>query len=213
MAESTDPRPRLLLSWRPTPGNTKIVECLDRFRKRMSVQCANVEIVDIGQRGEDRMKLATAPATDRAAERDEATGWTDFLAVLTIDYVIACRDKPDHELMQLALPALRDGVGDLRFWAVRLEAGDPSEFRVGQGASSSLPWRDYARWHFMPDREGPHLNTFAPDLDSLVESECIRRIKQHGHDCQVCREAVNAGTAGTAGSGVLHWLQRTFGLV
>lgn len=211
MAQSTDPR-RLLLSWKETPGNSRIVDWLNLFQKRMRVQCAHVELVDIGQRGEDRTRLATAPATDRAAERDKTTGWTDFLAVLTIDYVIAC-ETSDHELMRLALPAMRDGVGDLRFWAVRLEAGDPSEFRVGQGASSSLPWRDYARWHFMPDREGPHLNTFAPDLDSLVESECIRRIKQHGHDCQVCREAVNAGTAGTAGSGVLHWLQRTFGLV
>ena len=211
MAESTDPRPRLLLSWRPTPGNTKIVECLDRFRKRMSVQCANVEIVDIGQRGEDRMKLATAPATDRAAERDEATGWTDFLAVLTIDYVIACRDKPDHELMQLALPALRDGVGDLRFWAVRLESGDPRDFNVGQSASSSQPWRDYARWHFMPDRDCPHLNIFAPDLDTLVDSECISRIKQHVNGCPDCRGEGSAATAGPAGGGILNWLQRKFG--
>ena len=93
----------------------------------MRVQCANVEIVDIGLRGEDRTKLATAPATDRAAERDQTTGWTDFLAVLTIDYVIACSDKPDHELMRLALPALRDGVDGLRFWAVRLQAGDPRD--------------------------------------------------------------------------------------
>lgn len=210
MARSTDPR-RLLLSWNETPGNKQIVNWLDLFQKRMRVQCAHVVMVDIGQRGEDRAKLATAPATDRAAERDKTTGWTDFLAVLTIDYVIACSDKTDHELMRLALPALRDDVDGLRFWAVRLQAGDPGDFSVGQGASITQPWRDYARWHFMPGRDGPHLDTFAPDLDTLVESECISRIKQHGNDCRVCRGEVATASTGPAGGGILHWLQRKFG--
>lgn len=210
MARSTDPR-RLLLSWKETPGNRQIMDWLTLFQKRMRVQCAHVELVDIGQRGEDRTKLAAVASTDRAADRDKTTGWTDFLAVLTIDYVIDCGDKSDHELMRLALPALRDDVSGLRFWAVRLQAGDPSEFSVGQGASSSQPWRDYSRWHFMPDREGPHLDTFAPDLDTLVESECILRIKQHGDDCQVCRSEVSTAAPGPAGGGILQWLQGKFG--
>lgn len=215
MAQSTDPGRRLLLSWRPNTGKTntnKIADWLDLFQKRMRAQCANVEVVDIGQRGGDRSKLATAPATDRAAERDKATGWTDFLAVLTIDYVIACSDKPDHELMQLALPALRDGVAGLRFWAVRLESGYPIDFSVSQGASSSKPWREYyARWHFIPGHDCPHLDTFAEKLDNLVDSECISRIKQHANDCPVCRGEVSAATAGPAAGGILHWLKHNFG--
>ena len=211
MVQSTDPR-RLLLSWTETPGNTKIVDCLNLFQKRMRVQCANVTIVDIGQRGEDRTRLATPPATDRAAERNKTTGWTDFLAVLTIDYVIACGDKPNHELIQFALPALRDSVDGVRFWAVRLQSGDPGDFSVRQGESSFQPWREYARWHFLPDRAGPHLDIFAADLDTLVDSKCISPIKQHVNGCPACRGEVSVATAGPAGGGgILNWLQRKFG--
>lgn len=199
MAQSTDPR-RLLLSWRPTPGNENVKKWLDRFKLRIGVECRLIVVVDSHQ-----------PGQDRAGQRDQRDRWTDFVSVLTLDYVKACEDEPEHELLSWALPLLRDEIAGVRFWAVRLDVADPRGWGIRVGSKVYEPWRESQRWHFLPDILNPeHLDIFAVDLEKQIERECVSRIEQHVVDCAVCRGDA-AAQVEPPGGGILHRLQRLFG--
>ena len=201
MAHSTDPR-RLLLSWRPTPGNENVKKWVDRFKLRIDVECRRmIDVVDSHE-----------PGKDRAGQRDKRDRWTDFVSVLTLDYVKACENEPDHELLSWALPLLRAEIAGVRFWAVRLDVADPCGWGIRLGSNLHEPWRESRRWHFMPDIRNPqHLDVFAVDLDTPIERECVSRIKQHVADCAVCRGDAVEASPGPASGGILHRLQRLFG--
>lgn len=192
MPQPVDTR-RLLVSWRPSadPYGARTDDWLRLFKQRMRNQCGSFALLDVRERGEDRAK---------ARERL----WTDFMAVFTQDYLDACNDEADHELVAEALHRLRDGVEGQRYWLVRLEAGDPKDSAVGCDDHRCRPWDEYSRWHFMPDLAHDHIDTTKQDcLSTAVQKECVDRLKAHLIDCEICQGSSPAPATAPGG-----WLAR-----
>ena len=147
----------------------------------MHFQCRGViEVIDVLE-----------PGMNKAAQREGS--WTEFLAVLTMDYLEACEIEPDHELPAEVLHELESGQDGKRYWVVRLEAGEPSEMTFEVGKRVFAPWADFPRWHLIPPKppDGPpddFIDTLTGDLSTEVERECVRRLKTHAA-CEVCATA------------------------
>lgn len=177
MAQISEPR-RLMLSWRPTPRQGHVRTWLERFKLRLSVECHDMEVFDALERGEDR-----------AAERDRRFDSTDFISLLTIDYVSACGTEPEHELTSWALPILEKNVPGVRFWAVRMDAGEPKSYGFRCGKLVKQPWLESGRWHFLPpDKDARHfLDKTSRDMDTRIELDCVIHLKSpHPSTCEIC---------------------------
>ena len=107
---------------------------------------------------------------------------------MTLDYAKACKVEPEHELPSWALPLLLDKIDGVRFWAVRLDPGDPRGWGIRVGSNDYEPWQKPQRWHFMPDILNPEpLDTSPEKIEKQIEREVVSCIKQHVVDCAVCR--------------------------
>jgi hypothetical protein len=197
MVQLIEPR-RLLLSWRPTPGKAHLDTWVRRFRDRMHVTCPWIVVVDVRE-----------PGRDRASEREQRNQWTDFVSLLTLDYVLACKD-PEHELAIQALPMLSEKISGMRFWAVRLDCADIREWYLPHGSGYIQLWAEFPRWHFMPDIGDPYVNLFAENLELQIEHDCVRPIMQHVDDCAVCRGDAAAKHVVPADQGPWHQFKRLF---
>jgi hypothetical protein len=171
-----EPERVILVSWRPSAGDEKMNKWVRRLKQRLRLECGPVTIVD-----------PLEPARDKASEREPEC--TDFVSLLTVDYATACGEEDDHELLKY-LPALRDGVSPVCFWAVRLDAGKQQRWRVGNKREAA--WEAGSRWHFLPSTED-HFSIYAEDIDTKMAQQCIDPLNEHEPDCMVCR----ADTHGT----------------
>ena len=203
MVPMSEPR-RLLLSWQPTPDNEDVKKWLERFKVHLKAERRKIEVLD-----------AREPGQDRAWSRDQKGYWSDFVSVLTVDYVTACEKQPDHEL-RWALPQLRAEIPAMRFWAVRLADADPSDWgmQIGPDLNVDAPWDKSLRWHYLPEFDKVnrrHLHVDATDLDTPIERDCISRLREHVVQCAICRgDAAASAPVEPPVAGILHRVQRFF---
>jgi len=179
MTQPLNPR-RLLVSWRPSLSEFGALAdaWVGLFKQRMRIECSAFTLIDVRERGEDRAAVAKG---DKANPREG--GWTDFMAVCTLDYLDACRKESNHELVADALQQLRDGVEGQRYWLVRIEDVDLDDIALDVRTARCKPWVDYReRWHFM----GPIDTRNKDRLSEAIKTECIVRFKSHVPDCDIC---------------------------
>ncbi|WP_332879411.1 hypothetical protein [Massilia sp. S19_KUP03_FR1] len=174
LVQINDPARVILLSWRPEPRNEKLRNWVMRFLKYLTLECGTATIIDVEQ-----------AAMDKAAQRD--ADYTDFVSLVTVDYAFACMQEEDHELIR-CLPALRDGVSPICFWAVRLDPGKPQKWTVGK--NKFAPWQEESRWHFLPSFED-NFNIHAEDISKPMTEKCVNCISEHQPDCRVCLAALH----------------------
>jgi hypothetical protein len=166
-----EPERVFLVSWRPKKGDEKVVSWVNRLKEWLGLECNAIAIIDPQE-----------PGTDKASERESEC--TDFVSLLTLDYALSFEREDDHELLK-RLPALRDGVSPVCFWALRLNAGNQQRWRIGK---SKIPlWEAGSRWHFLPNT-AEHFNIYAEDIDTKIVQECINPLNKHEPDCEVCHQ-------------------------
>lgn len=158
----------LLISWRPAAGKpySDVPAWLKRFEQRMLYECRNdIKLIEIRQPGENT-----------ADQRPDS--WTDFLAVWTVDYALACQaeaEKPGStELLRFL-----EHIGDAskHGWIAKLETSFKRDFAIAE----HRPWADESRWHELPEDSKSVFPT-APgkevELDDLIALGVVR-IKNH----------------------------------
>lgn len=158
----------LLISWRPAAGKpySDVQAWLERFTNRMSYECPDdIKLIDIRAVGEN-----TA---------DQRPGsWTDFLAVWTIDYALACRNEAKRPESTELLRFL-EHIGDAskHGWVAKLETRFKRDFAI----ADYQPWADASRWHELPE-DSKSVFPMAPgkeiELDDLIALGVVR-IKNH----------------------------------
>lgn len=165
---------RLLLSWRPqlSTYGAKSKDWRDVFKQRMRHQCRDsIEVIDVLEPGMKKVDQREGP-------------WTEFMAVVTMDYLDACEAEPDHELLTEVLHELQAGVEGKHYWVVRLESGELVDLTVVCGSRSCKPWADYPQWHPIPPKD--FMSTTEGDLSTAVDTQCVSKLKAHGPGCQFC---------------------------
>jgi hypothetical protein len=186
----------LLISWRPSEGSKRLGRWVDRFLFRLRLEEQNFTVTHSQQPGH------------LAALRDKHYNFTDFVSVVTIDYVQQCRAEPYNELRDWAIPYIERGAGDIRFWACRLDPAPPSQL----GLDSRFPWRDPHPWHLLPG-DNEHMNVALADqedLDEQIEFKCIVHLRGHSGACPVCRRARPPEADTGAAGGLLSRFVRLF---
>jgi len=164
----------LLLSWRPQTGSHggKSKDWRDLFTQRMHFQCrGSIKVIDVLEPGMKKVDLREGP-------------WTEFMAVPTIDYLMACENEPDHELLTEVLHELQAGVEGKHYWVVRLESGTLEDYSIVSGTLLCKPFAEYSQWHPLPPDNFIRPNE--EDLSTVVNEQCVSKLKEHGPSCQVC---------------------------
>lgn len=182
LPKSAQPR-CLLLSWRPkrSKAGAEANDFREVLKQRLRYQCRSIEVIDVLE-----------PGTTTAEQRED-NKWTEFLAVLTMDYLEACEKEPEHELSLQVLHQLESRQEGKRYWVVRLESGLDTDLTIEVNKRVHAPWdRDrYPQWHQIPaaGSADDFIRTDAGDLSTAVDIHCVRRLKEHQDACEICAPA------------------------
>jgi hypothetical protein len=160
----------LLISWRPSADDSLaqvVARWVQRLQDTLRVQCRDIEFrstqLEPGERGAYVARL----------REDKCT---DFLAIYTIDYCIACDAEAaagavENELIELAR---RIGQSPVRAWVARLDDSPPWE---ASGADLT-PWSQRQRWRFLPaEGEGDFIDLTRPTVTASIYTDCVKHLK------------------------------------
>lgn len=159
----------LCLSWVPPEGDAgaPIKAFVDRLRARVASakfdsRNRRFKLINMAEEGEDKARLREG-------------GWTDFIALCTIDYCLAHDALGDESGLRMALKLHADGQLDM--WLLRMELGESGDFRLGDDPLDSV-----ARWAVIPgpDPDPPLATTPPTAIDNEIVTHVMRPLKA-GH--------------------------------
>lgn len=150
----------------------------------------NITVTDARLEGLDKYGL-DPERLDLAQRRQWHREYSDFIAVLTTNYVESCGSETLHELMPWAL-SLEDGENfPTRLWAVQVQGVAPARFGYRRNNVGYRTWTS-PQWHLLPSKPADYLNIESDyKIDTRTSQTCIEPIDDHDNDdnpnkCGVC---------------------------